>query len=626
MIIDRQHTVLFLRSIAILSLLVFFLAGCGQDAQTTPSASPATSFTPTISPTPSLSPSAIASNASSVPSLSPSALPISFDHYHSLAEYETSINALAAQPLSLGLRQIGSSFEGKPIWALGIGSSTPEKEVLIVGLTHGCEWLGGELALDLANTLLNPPPEGMEAITQALAQTAVWIVPVLNPDGYVQSGEGDLEQANAWRKNARLLGDPPFDPARDGADLNRNFSYRWTDSQDGAVVAMGDRYFPGTAPFSEPETQALRDFVAQHQFTLSIALHSSGDQLYFPWGFTEEPVLGDFDTFNSLAQGIADRSGVEVSFEFPLGYTQGNSDDYLYGEFGTYAYTMDIWNEHFPAEELLPSILAEKLPGLMYAIQEAANLPPPKIQLPSPSSSGISPTPQPSQTPFAIPTPSQTPSDTPSPSQTPSDTPPAMTPSMVQLLVGGTRADKDGWIELRIQGTPYQRGFQHGFLLAEEIRQAIQTHDHLIRHDTGKDFAYFAEKAMEIFDPMLEAEYREEMAGIADGASQAGVPITFQEILGWNSYIELVGSWWSASIGQPMVADRCSAFIATGSRVKSFNKVTELRIVASPKMSLNEGTVSWMVGSAKMVGRSSLGKHRRVGRSKHRCFASIGLG
>ena len=483
MIIDPQRTVLFLRSIAILSLIVFFLAGCGQDAQTTPSASPETSFTPTIS----LTPSAIASNASSVPSFSPSALPISFDHYHSLAEYETSINALAAQPLSLGLRQIGSSFEGKPIWALGIGSSTPEKEVLIVGLTHGCEWLGGELALDLANTLLNPPPEGMEAITQALAQTAVWIVPVLNPDGFVQSGEGDLEQANAWRKNARLLGDPPFDPARDGVDLNRNFSYRWTDSQDGAVVVMGDRYFPGAAPFSEPETQALRDFVTQHHFTVSLALHSYGDQLYFPWGFTEEKV-DDFDAFDSLAQGIADRSGVEVSLEFPSGYTPGNSDDYLYGEFGTYAYTMEIWNEHFPAEDLLPSILAEKLPGLMYAIQEVANLLPPKIQLPSRNPSEVSPTPQPSQTP----------SGTPSTDQTPSDTPPAMTPSMVQLLVGGTRADKDGWIELRIQGTPYQRGFQHGFLLAEEIRQAIQIHDHLIRHDTGKDFAYFAQKAMEI--------------------------------------------------------------------------------------------------------------------------------
>jgi len=288
--------------------------------------------------------------------------------------------ALSTQPLSLGLRRIGTSVEERPIWALGVGSQTAQKEALIAGLTHGCEWLGGELALALANALLNPSPGEKELVAQALLQTAVWIVPVLNPDGYVLSGEGDLDRAGDWRKNVRLLGDPPFDPARDGVDLNRNFATQWEGTADRTGAPLGDSSYPGTAPFSEPETQALRDFAIAHRFFLSVSLHSYGDLLYFPWGFTEDQVP-DFEDFASLAEGIADRSKVEVSFDFPSGYTPGNSDDYLYGEFGTYAFTMEIGEGYLITNEMLPSLLVEKLPGLLYAIQETARLPSLEIPL-----------------------------------------------------------------------------------------------------------------------------------------------------------------------------------------------------------------------------------------------------
>lgn len=157
-------------------------------------------------------------------------------------------------------------------------------------------------------------------------------------------------------------------------------------------VPIGDSFFPGTSPFSEPETQALRDFAIAHQFFLSVSLHSYGDLLYFPWGFTEEPVP-DFDAFASLAERIADRSKVEVSFEFPAGYTPGNSDDYLYGEFGTYAFTVEVGDGIPTSNEELSAVFSEKLPGLLYAIQQVAQLPALGIPLSSSSAHDLSSTP-----------------------------------------------------------------------------------------------------------------------------------------------------------------------------------------------------------------------------------------
>lgn len=199
-------------SIPLLMVLAALLAGCGGTPLQSPLVSQETINTPSPSPTVEIA----MPSAAIFPSNSPFPIPISLDHFHSLAEYETILNALSAQPLSLGLRRIGFSIEQRPIWALGIGSRAPQREVLIVGLTHGCEWLGGELSLALANSLLNPSQEEQEIVAQALVETAVWIVPVLNPDGYALSGDGDLDRAGDWRKNARLLGNPPFDPSRDG--------------------------------------------------------------------------------------------------------------------------------------------------------------------------------------------------------------------------------------------------------------------------------------------------------------------------------------------------------------------------------------------------------------------------
>lgn len=121
------------------------------------------------------------------------------------------------------------------------------------------------------------------------------------------------------------------------------------------------------------------------------------------------------------------------------------------------------------------------------------------------------------------------------------------------------RFEQNGWTFLHIEGSPYLRGFQHGFLMAEEIRDALEKHNQLFLLETGKDLDYYCERTEKLFLDKLEPEFYLELEGIADGA---GLP--FRQILAWNSYIEILGN---------SSADRCSAFIATGSATRDGNIV-----------------------------------------------------
>jgi hypothetical protein len=139
----------------------------------------------------------------------------------------------------------------------------------------------------------------------------------------------------------------------------------------------------------------------------------------------------------------------------------------------------------------------------------------------------------------------------------------------------GYRFEQDGWIYLHIEGAPFERGVQHGYLLAPELEKILKNMRHLIYQDTGKEWAFFVQAAEKLFAPWLDPEYRAEIRGIAAGARKAGVQVTWQDILAWNGYSELVDYWWPNAITKyryaprlPAQSDRCSAFLATGKATK----------------------------------------------------------
>lgn len=143
-----------------------------------------------------------------------------------------------------------------------------------------------------------------------------------------------------------------------------------------------------------------------------------------------------------------------------------------------------------------------------------------------------------------------------------------------------------GWIFMHIEGEPYQRGYQHGYLLANEIAAYIEK---LAVMATEKDPENGWENTRSLADTLMlrkfDKEYLTEMKGIADGAAAAGAKfknriIDFIDIVSLNSVIDL-GQIHSAikitphplsgisfrkeedELNKPEELHKCSGFVAT---------------------------------------------------------------
>ena len=130
------------------------------------------------------------------------------------------------------------------------------------------------------------------------------------------------------------------------------------------------------------------------------------------------------------------------------------------------------------------------------------------------------------------------------------------------------RSDKNGWIFLHVEGDPYERGFQRGYLTAGEIDQARATVAHSGWYEYGRELNFWVKAADNLFKNKVSDEYVQEMRGMADGATKAGKPISYDEILLLNGFFDVFWYWWPIKKEQTdkMVKPEggCSAFIATG--------------------------------------------------------------
>lgn len=139
------------------------------------------------------------------------------------------------------------------------------------------------------------------------------------------------------------------------------------------------------------------------------------------------------------------------------------------------------------------------------------------------------------------------------------------------------RAEQNGWIYVHLEGSPAQIGFQHGSLLASEIREAQRIMALEMERDTKKDWMFFRDAALSVIWRNVDPEYRQEIQGIAAGLNAHGVPFDYVDITVMNAWQELSPYWFNwhqkqqtgKETARAAVPERCSAFVATGSYTKS---------------------------------------------------------
>lgn len=284
-----------------------------------------------------------------------------FLDFKDLAAVNARLDAFAAaNPALVQPVAVGTTFEGRAIRGIRISRAADPAAApafLFNGCQHAREWATPMTVMYLADRLV----EGAYAdprIASVLQRSAVYLVPVVNADGYAFSWASTANRL--WRKNRQPNSDGSI-----GTDTNRNWGYGW--GGVGASAVPSNDTYRGTAAFSSPEAAALRDFYVAHpQVLASIDFHSYSQLLLWPWGWTdalcpEDPAhraVGSAMRSAILANsGLAYSAGPIYTTIYPA---SGGAVDWTYGDQGVLSYTIEVrdtgtYGFVMPPAEILPN-------------------------------------------------------------------------------------------------------------------------------------------------------------------------------------------------------------------------------------------------------------------------------
>jgi len=245
-------------------------------------------------------------------------VPASFHDYEETKAFL--VQMAAAYPSITRLDSIGRSTEDRALWALKISDNPAVDEdepcFLAEGCIHGNEHHALEGQLNFIRYLLYNYGSDAE-VTYFVDNREIWVVPLVNPDGH------ELNQ----RRSAHNV------------DLNRNFGYYWG--------FTASNY--GSAPFSEPETQAIRDLVLAIKPYGSLAFHTSGRVVLYPWAYISDVLPPDLDLFMETGSILVDSiNAVDPERQYELRrsgvwyWHGGEHNDWMYSQYGMLSFTEEL--------------------------------------------------------------------------------------------------------------------------------------------------------------------------------------------------------------------------------------------------------------------------------------------
>ena len=226
----------------------------------------------------------------------------------------------------MSVNVIGQSLDNRDIYEVVIGNPDSDKHILIQAGIHAREQLPPLLVMKQLELALYSCRRGSyngRPVSELLNHAALHFIPMSNPDGIALSQfgmsairseelrdnilhcyENDLCMGRTssgleqylihWKANAR------------GVDLNNNFDAGWEQMEQ--LEAPSYAGYKGTAPFTEPETQALLNLVNQREWAATVSYHAMGNLIY--WDF---PVNGQRDSSRHLGNLMAAATGYRMS-------------------------------------------------------------------------------------------------------------------------------------------------------------------------------------------------------------------------------------------------------------------------------------------------------------------------
>ena len=264
--------------------------------------------------------------------------------------------------------QIGTTIEGRPIYAVKISDNPNvnenEPQVQFNALIHAREPQAMMTIMYYMYYLLENYGTNPE-VTYLVNNREIYFIPCINPDGYEYNRSTNPNGGGMWRKNRRLNSGGSY-----GIDLNRNFAYMWGINNTGSSGDPTSETYRGTAPFSEPETQAIRDFTNSKNFKTTLNYHTYSNLLLYPWGYVNTPTP-DNNIFVEYSTDMVAFNGYENGQPPAILYdVNGSADDWMYGEQSSkpkiFAMTPEVGSSGFwPSQaEIFPLAIENLRPNL----------------------------------------------------------------------------------------------------------------------------------------------------------------------------------------------------------------------------------------------------------------------
>lgn len=211
----------------------------------------------------------------------------------------------------LDISSIGRSVLGKDLFLVKFGNG-PIK-IHVNASHHALEWINSVFVMkfieSMSNAFINNEEINGFNIRNIFNTHTFYIVPMVNPDGVDLVNEG-LQLDNPyysdlirWNTTGRPFSEVWQANIR-GVDLNHNYDAAWQQSKEAeeelGITGPGPTRYSGPFPFSEPETQALRNLTINEDFYLAIAYHTQGKVIY--WNFMDLATQRDKEIGEKLAQ------------------------------------------------------------------------------------------------------------------------------------------------------------------------------------------------------------------------------------------------------------------------------------------------------------------------------------
>ncbi len=267
------------------------------------------------------------------------------DDYYNYATLTAQLQTWASQYSGIcQLYDLATTVQNRHVYGLKISDNplAEEDEIVcfFVGCHHGNEDISAEVPMYFLNYVftnygVNPD------VTYWVDNREIWVIPLLNPDGYV----------NNSRYNANNV------------DINRNYSFHWGQS--------ATNY--GPFPFSEVETQVVRDLNLAHHFTIDHSYHSYGEEILYPFAWAANHPSPDNAFYVEMTGAMAAYNGYTPMLSGNLYPHGGEMNDYLYGEKGVMGCTSEVWGGpgYNPPSSQITVVCQENLPTDLYQLQRA---------------------------------------------------------------------------------------------------------------------------------------------------------------------------------------------------------------------------------------------------------------